>query len=230
MVWVLVVGGLLGSLVRAVDRAREAARASQCFCIKQIGLALLNYHDAYGSFPPAYVAGANGRPMHSWRVLILPFLEQSALYNSYSMAEPWDGPNNRKLLDQRPSVYACPSRVGGPTLTSYAAIVGPKTAFPGPKSTKLDDIRDGTSRTIIIAEATNVDIPWTEPRDLDTEAMSWVIDDPSKPGFSSPHDGGPLVMFADTMLRRLGTFQPSATLKAMTTIDGGEPDEPEKPR
>ena len=229
MVWVLIVGGLLGSLVRAVDRAREAARASQCFCIKQIAVALYNYHDTYGGFPPAYVADATGKPMHSWRVLLLPFLNQSSLYNTYSMAEPWDGPNNRKLLDQRPTVYDCPSRFGGPTLTSYAAIVGPKTAFPGPKSPKLGDIRDGTSRTIMIAEVSNVEIPWTEPRDLDTGTMSWVIDDPSKPGFSSHHDEGPLALFADGMLRRLGTFQPPATLKAMTTVDGGEPDEPEKP-
>ncbi len=60
-------------------------------------------------------------------------MEQSSLYNAYSMAEPWDGPNNRKLLDQRPNVYDCPSRVCGPTLTSYVAIVGPETAFPGAK-------------------------------------------------------------------------------------------------
>src|SRR6185312_15609493 len=142
---------------------------------------------------------------------------------SYDMAEPWDGPNNRKLLDRRPSVYHCPSRECGPTLTSYAAIVGPKTAFPGAGTTKLDDIRDGTARTIMIAEVSNVDIPWTEPRDLETNSMSWAIDDPSKPGFSSPHDVGPLFLFADGMLRRLGRSQPSATLKALTTIDGGQP-------
>jgi hypothetical protein len=229
MVLVLVVGGLAGLLIRAVDQAREAARASQCFCIKQIAVALYNYHDTYGSFPPAYVADATGKPMHSWRVLLLPFLEYSTLYQSYSMAEPWDGPNNRKLLDQRPSVYHCPSRVCGPTLTSYVAIVGPKTAFPGSKATKLSDIRDGTSRTIMIAEVSNVDIAWTEPRDLDTESMSWVIDDPSKPSFSSPHSVGPAVIFADAMLRRLGRFQPAATLKALTTINGGEPVDMEKP-
>src|SRR5271163_108233 len=74
MLAVLVIGGLVGVLGRAVQQAREAARASQCFCIKQIAVALHNYHDTYGSFPPAYVADETGKPMHSWRVLILPFL------------------------------------------------------------------------------------------------------------------------------------------------------------
>ncbi len=204
MIMVLVVGGMAGMLIRAVDQAREAARASQCLCILcMIARSLCyNYHETYGSFPPAYVADATGKPMHSWRVLILPFLEQSTLYQSYSMAEPWDGPNNRKLLAQRPNIYACPSRLGGPTLTSYVAIVGPKTAFPGSKTTKLGDIHDGPSGTILIAEVSNVDIAWTEPRDLDAETMSWAIDDPKRPSISSPHSvaGRRVRVFADGIL------------------------------
>ena len=62
-------------------------------------MAVANYHETYGCFPPAYVADRDGKPMHSWRVLILPFLEQRELYNAYNFAEPWDGPNNRKLAD-----------------------------------------------------------------------------------------------------------------------------------
>jgi hypothetical protein len=224
MIGVLVVGGLAGSFLRALSKAREAGRASQCLCIKQIALAFHNYHSVYGCFPPAYVADSNGKPMHSWRVLILPFLEQNFLYNSYNMAEPWDSPDNRKLLDQRPNVYHCPSRDCGPSLTSYVAIVGPMTAFPGAGSIKLDDVLDGTSRTIMIAEVANVDIPWTEPRDLDTRTMSWLIDDPSKPGLSSPHSVGPSVIYVDGMVQHLGRSFPSAALKGMTTINGGEPD------
>jgi Protein of unknown function (DUF1559) len=228
MALVLVVGGLAGLLGRAVNQSREAARASQCFCIKQIALALHNYHSIYNCFPPAYVADANGKPMHSWRVLILPFLEYSTLYQSYSMAEPWDGPNNRKLLDQRPSVYHCPSRDCGPTLTSYAAIVGPGTAFPGSKGTGLDEIRDGTAQTILIAEIANVDIPWTEPRDLDVRTMSWIINDHSKPAISSFHTRAPTLLFADGSVRGYRTFPSPANLKAMTTIDGGEPVDPDE--
>ena len=68
-------------------------------------MAVANYHDMYKCFPPAYVADESGRPMHSWRVLLLPFLSESELYNAYNFAEPWGSPNNRKLLTRRPSQY-----------------------------------------------------------------------------------------------------------------------------
>ena len=226
----LIVGGLLCFLVPAVHRAREAARASQCTCnLCSIKLALLNYHETYGSFPPAYVADAKGKPMHSWRVLILPYLSLDSLHASYRMGEPWDGPNNRKLIDQRPNIYNCPSRRPSPGLTSYVTVVGPNTAFPGAGTTKLGDIHDGPANTILVAEVSNVDIAWTEPRDLDAETMSWAIDDPKRPSISSPHDLGPAVVFADASYRRLGTYHPPENLKAMTTINGGEHvDKPEK--
>jgi uncharacterized protein DUF1559 len=69
-------------------------------------VAVATYHDTYGTLPPAYIADAEGKPLHSWRVLLLPFLEQRELYEQYDFDEPWDGPNNRKLLAQRPSVFA----------------------------------------------------------------------------------------------------------------------------
>jgi hypothetical protein len=229
MVLVLVVGGGLGLLIRSVNQAREAAKTAACVCnLKQIGLALHNYHEVYGSFPPAYVADTTGKPIHSWRMLILPFMESSTLSNSYSMAEPWDGPNNRKLLDQRPSYYDCPSRSCGPRFTSYVAIVGPGTAFPGAGSTKLGDFRDGTSQSILIAEVANVDIPWTEPRDLDVRTMSWIINDPSKPAISSFHDRAPTLLFADGSVRGFRKFPSPAILKALTTIDGGDAVDMEK--
>src|SRR5262249_42952585 len=79
------------------------ARRSQCKNnLKQIGLAMFNYHDAYGCFPPAYIADADGRPMHSWRVLLLPFLDEAARYRKYRFDEPWDGPNNSELATSVP--------------------------------------------------------------------------------------------------------------------------------
>ena len=103
--------------------------------LKQIGLALQNYHDAYGSFPPAYMADADGKPIHSWRVLILPYLEQKALYDKYSFDEPWDGPNNSQLHEAAISAYICPSRPGNSrTDTSFVAVVGAQTAWPGEKA------------------------------------------------------------------------------------------------
>ena len=95
---------------QSVKQAREAAQRSTCKNnLKQIGLALHNYHDRYQSFPPAFVADENGKPMHSWRVLLLPYLDQADLYARYNFNEPWNGPNNLKLGDEIPEVYGCPN-------------------------------------------------------------------------------------------------------------------------
>jgi hypothetical protein len=116
-------------LLPAVEAAQEAARRMQCsgnLCA--ISLGLHNYHDHYGCFPPAIVKDADGKPMHSWRVLLLPFLSEYNLYNKYRMDEPWDGPNNRKLLGSMPSVYRCPSAghdgKSSRECASYLAVVG----------------------------------------------------------------------------------------------------------
>lgn len=106
---VLLCGGILAALLLpAVQAARQAARRNQCVTnLRQISLAMLNYHDVWNSFPPAYIADENGRPKHSWRVLILPYLEQQTLYDRYDFNEPWDGPHNSQLAALMPPVYAC---------------------------------------------------------------------------------------------------------------------------
>ena len=72
--------------------------------LKQIAMALQCYHQANGCFPPAYIADKTGKPMHSWRVLILPYLDRDDLYKAYNFTEPWDGPNNKKLATSRPDL------------------------------------------------------------------------------------------------------------------------------
>jgi hypothetical protein len=102
---------LLVLLWPAVEAAREAARRSSCNCnLKQIGLGLQTYADAYKCFPPAYTTDATGNRMHRWRVLILPYVEQKALYAQYDFSEPWDGPHNRLLAKYMPPFYRCPRR------------------------------------------------------------------------------------------------------------------------
>jgi hypothetical protein len=146
--------------------APVAARRMQCGNnIKQICLALLNYHDVYKRFPPAVTYNEAGRPMHSWRVLILPWLEEQKLYDSYDMNEPWDGPNNAKLLNQIPRVLKCPShdrRLNSDT--TYCVVIGERTLFPPQGSRSLKDIVDGSSNTVAIVEQTK-GIPWMAPLD-----------------------------------------------------------------
>src|SRR5882757_2755439 len=127
LVVIAIIAVLIALLLPAVQAAREAARRAQCMNnLRQIGLALHNYHDQYNTFPPAYVADATGKPMHSWRVLLLPQLGEGQLYSEYDFSEPWDGPNNSRLLTRMPRVYACPSHStpGHETNTAYAGVFG----------------------------------------------------------------------------------------------------------
>ncbi|MCA9102851.1 MAG: DUF1559 domain-containing protein [Planctomycetales bacterium] len=160
------IGILMALLLPAVQAAREAARRSQCTNnLKQISIAMLNYHEAYGTFPPAYLPDENGQPKHSWRVLILPFLGEQGLYAQYDFDEPWDGPNNRLLAAQMPSVYRCPSASYPPELTHYEVVNGSGYIFDGDKATAIDEIVDGTEDTVLVVEAPAMAVNWMEPVD-----------------------------------------------------------------
>ena len=157
---------VIALLMPATSAAREAARRATCLNnLKQISLALRGYHDTYGCFPPAYIADENGRPMHSWRVLILPYLERRDLYEAYDFDEPWDGPNNSKLAEIL-DILRCPTATTPDTHTSYLAVVGPRTAWPDGKSSRLDDFGDGTANTLLLIESHQHSVHWMEPRDI----------------------------------------------------------------
>jgi hypothetical protein len=216
----------LGCLLLPAQRGtREAARRMQCSNhLKQIGLALENYHDVFGCFPPAYIADASGKPMHSWRVLILPFMEQKALYNKYRFDEPWDGPNNRTLHKEVVIPYSCPShgRVTDPE-TTYLAVVGRGTIWPGANAyMRYSDIADGSSDTLIVVESIDSGIHWMEPRDLDFATMPLTINGPTGPGMSSDHPNVVIALFADGRTQALVKDTPPSIIRALLTIGGGE--------
>jgi hypothetical protein len=152
--------------------------------IKQILLALFNYESAYGHFPPAVIYGPDGKPWHSWRTLILPFLEQVELYKQYDFTKPWDAPENRKVVETVLPVYLDP--IYGDTKsphTHYAVLVGEKALYKpqGARITdpanplanqsqggrKLAEITDGTSNTLhVVPVAADRKIPWAKPEDI----------------------------------------------------------------
>jgi prepilin-type processing-associated H-X9-DG protein len=193
--------------------------------LKQIGLALQSYHDTYKCFPPAYVADADGKPMHSWRVLLLPFFEEAGLkrlYESYDFSEPWNGPHNSELSVEFPILF-CPSEEGDFLNTSYVAVVGPETAWPDTAAMRIRGIRDGTSKTISVVEVANSGIHWMEPRDLTFEEALRGINVPgNKPGISSKHPGGANVLFCDGSVHFLSDKIPADTLRALLTANGSE--------
>jgi prepilin-type processing-associated H-X9-DG protein len=208
---------------------RRAALQVNCSGrLKQIVVALHNYHDQYGRFPPAIVRDAAGRPMHSWRVLLLPYLEEQTLYERYRMDEPWDGPNNKKLHGIEAPPYVCESARAGQrakniTDTGYVVVVGPRTAFPDDRCTSLSDITDDHDSTILVVEVAGSGIHWMEPRDLHVTQMARQINPPRGQGISSLHAGGANAVMADGSLQFLSDKIPPATLDKLLTIDGGEP-------
>jgi prepilin-type processing-associated H-X9-DG protein len=220
----------------AVETAREAARRAQCNNnLKMIVLALQNYHDDHGMFPPAFIPDKDGKPMHSWRVLLLPYMEEKPLYDKYNFQEPWDGPNNSKLL-MNPVPYAyrwyqCPSdaRIGRGTgvWTSYVAVVGPRTAWPGAQMRKMSEIADGTANTVLVMEDQSTRIPWMEPRDLMLDEALGVLtsSDPRAGGIHRHEDffydyfGGRNVAFVDGSVALLSDGLQRDFVSSLLTID-----------
>jgi prepilin-type processing-associated H-X9-DG protein len=200
----------------AVQASRAAAlRAQSVNNLKQIGLAMHNYNNANGHFPPAVLIGPDGKTPYSWRVALLPYIEQQELFKQYNFSEPWDGPNNRKLLDKIPPIYRAPNAEGDPTFASYFVPTGPDTLFPGHQGTQLSAIRDGPSNTIMAVEARRP-IPWTKPEDIPFDVKAAL------PEFGGYSPGGFNVLFTDGSVRFVSVSVNPEVLRALFTIAGGE--------
>lgn len=182
--------------------------------LRQIILAVHNYHDANGFFPRD-VTDKNGKALLSWRVLLLPYLEQEALYKSFKLDEPWDSENNKKLAEKMPDVFRVGIEGKGATKTYYQVFAGPGTAFePGQKLT-FAGITDGTVNTLGIVEA-GPPVEWTKPAD--------IAYDPQK---AFPKLDGPFrnVLMVSTMDGSVYAFKPDLkgeTLHHFVTRAGGE--------
>ena len=150
---------LIALLLPAVQAAREAARRSKCVNnLKQIALAMHNYNDTNGVLPPAATLDPNGKPLLSWRVVLLPYFKQDSLYQQFKLDEPWDSPNNKPLLARMPKVFECPSwpQTGSET-TTYQVLVGLGTLFEKPEGTSFKEVTDGTSNTLMVVETKAAD-------------------------------------------------------------------------
>lgn len=153
-------------------------------------------------------------------MLVLPYIEQAELHKAYSFAEPWDGPNNRRLADRMPRMLAFHVGVEpGTTTTNYLAVVGPETAWPGTKKVGLSAVADGASTTILIVENHGADVHWMEPRDLVLADMDLRVNSPA--GVSSPYTR-PAVATLDGGLHSLRPDLRPEVLRALLTIDGKE--------
>ena len=155
----------------------EAARHSRMNNFKQLALGMNNYESAKGAFPAAANYDAEGKPLLSWRVHILPYMEEMELYNQFHLDEPWDSEHNRKLIDQMPELYTDPDStvrkaIGDAGRTTFVGAVGKGLMFDGMEGTKFKDIaKDGSSNTIFVVEVVpERAVVWTKPDDWQVDA------------------------------------------------------------
>jgi len=203
--------------------AREAPPRMQCTNnMKQIALAMHNYAQVNRCFPPAYVADKNGKPLYSWRVLLLPYIDCS--FGQYRLDEPWDSPNNRKISETATRIFQCPSsnHPSGDSTTDYMMVVGKHTFSDGPRGRKLAEFTDGLSNTIMIVEVADSGVNWAEPKDLEFDKIDFQINGPKKPGIGSHHANGCNIGFDDASVSYMPNSVAPEKIKAMLTIDGGE--------
>jgi hypothetical protein len=209
----------VASLVKdALVPLREAARRNRSANnLKQIGLAMHLYHDVIGTFPSASSYDKDGKPLLSWRVHLLPYLGEDALYREFRLDEPWDSDHNKKLLAKIPAPYVLPdSKPSMPGGTFFQVFVGKGAAFEGKRGNGLRAFTDGTSNTILAVEAAK-DVPWTKPEDLPFDLDAKML-----PKLGGHFEGGFNALFADSSVRFLTDTLKPETLKSFITRNGGE--------
>lgn len=216
---------LLGQLFYpSLDGAREAILRSDCEDnLRKITLAIHEYESKYGHIPPPYSIADDGTPLHSWRVLLLPFLGEQSLYDEIDLDKPWDDPANIPFHDRMPEVYCCPavkyhSKWGSSgNTTAYIVVVDAGTPWNSISPPSLAQISnaDGLSRTIAIVESENHRIPWMSPSDPDLETF---LDDFDT---SRPHKGSIHYSYFDATISSLfGDYERENILEMLLVDDG----------
>jgi hypothetical protein len=228
--------GVAGYFVwRSVDTVRQTARCKNN--LRQIVLGIQNHHDQRGDLPPLYIADAQGRPLHSWRVLLLPYIEQHYLFEQIRLNEPWDSEHNRQFHSQMPSVYGCPSsphpRESG--LTSYFSISGEGAPLEPLTLESSDDqairrygsptsfasLSDGVSSQAMVFEATGYTVNWMEPVDVTFDELR-ISQSEDEKGFGSPNHGSIVqVAMGDGLVVALRPDTTIDELRAILTRNDG---------
>jgi len=235
---ILVIQAVLCALCLPPVGAGTSTRRTQCKNnLKQLALAMHNYHDNSGRFPAA--AGITSEVTKhvrvSWRVALLPYVEQAQLFTEYNLKRPWDSRENLPIAARRIAVYICPSQpviaqtnAESQFFTSYVVPTGNHSIFPmdGKAAHSLAEILDGTSNSLLIMEACGTRIVWTNPQDIDVDSATMGINLPgherglSDGIMSSHHTGGAQVAMADGSVRFISADTDPKILKALLTVHG----------
>ncbi len=196
---------------------------------KGVTLALHRYHDTYECFPPAIVRDEDGKPMHSWRVLLLPHFEQpefDQIYEAYNFSEPWNGPQNAKLMKRHPKLGCYNHSWGKRGSTNILVVTGTNTCWPLDGCVRIRDIEDRTVNTILIVEASKSGIHWMEPRDFRIDQMPFTINGKEGGGISSSWnpDGAEVSMAGGFGNFLLNTISADDLKQLLITNDGSPQD------
>jgi hypothetical protein len=155
----------------ALEKARYTERLNR---FKQLGIAMYNYESQNKHFPPPAIRDKDGKPLLSWRVAILPFIDDKALFERFHLDEPWDSPHNRELVSQMPAIFSDPTptirAAAGDGKTTFVVPVGTGTAFDTKDGIALREIKDGTANTLMIVEVVpERAVEWTMPADWEVD-------------------------------------------------------------
>lgn len=224
MLGVVAIGLVVLVLLPSVRTARGPALRTQCTNhTKQIMLALLQYQAKHGSLPPAYTVDDQGSPLHSWRTLILPFIEQQALYDSIDLTKPWDDPVNASAREAVVEIYLCP---GYPyedrNYTTYLAVVGPDAIFSDATPRTAGELKGLDSGTIVVIEmGSRGEVHWMSPHDTTIEEVvsKW-------PDLRSHHGGVAIAGYLDGSVDLIPRDIDPEELRAMLTVRSVPPSEP----
>jgi hypothetical protein len=192
------------------------ARAKTIDNLKTLGLAMHWYAATNGGrFPPAAIR-KDGQALLSWRVALLPFICEGALYRAFRLDEPWDSDHNKALLHEIPSLYAAVISERAPRgATYYQGFLGPGALFDGEEGTRIADVLDGLSWTLMIVEAAQP-VPWSKPEDVPFDEAEPL------PKIGGQFDDGSYVGFADGSARFLSNKVAPVTLRALITRARGD--------
>ena len=194
----------------------DAVRQSRENLLK-IANAILNFEADKRVFPRRVIAAADGKPLLSWRVAILPHLGEEKLYAEFHLDEPWDSPHNKPLVERMPAVYDSPMTDAGPGLTNYLALAGENAVLVDDEDVTNLSISDGASNTAMVVEA-NESKPWTSPEDY-----TWTSRKPAA-GLGKLHPADEfLIATADARVRFVSMDSQPHEFKAIFTRNGGDP-------
>lgn len=194
VVGVVIIGILAALLLPAIQHARGKAMEMQTRNqVKQIGIAVNSHEAMYGEFPAASIREAKtDKPLLSWRVEMLRFMDEEYLYQEFHRDEPWNSPHNLQLIERMPEVYKSLRFEDPPGHTRMLAVVGDRTILTDQRPVDISDVRDGLSNTVLFVQADRA-VPWTKPEDIAFDALPT--------GLSGGPDGEIICGFGDGSVR-----------------------------